>query len=305
MNRLVRLAVSATAVGAVLVLLACAPIPWRRTTPTPGATPTRRIIQSSAETATARARGLGQGGGITSATATPGATAVMTEAADQHPTATSAPEATATAEDETGTGEGWRDALPAGESLLPSAPLSEGIADWDLWLQPGSSTPGTNKVLMDEDPEYGAVVTFSRRCDCNDGGAAGLMQVPEIAVSDWQHLYVWLVARVDSERGGNIANSDPRWFPEGAVQVRLKYTSASGEEVEWYHGFSYSDEPGADVEHFGGVGRGRWFSYLSDDLSELSPRPAVINEVRLYGFGWEFSGAVAEFAIVGSQELAQ
>jgi len=290
MSRSVRLAACCAAAAAVLLLLACAPGPWGEATATPaaGATPTRHVIESAAETATARAGGQGLGGGIGKATAT--LAVEMTESADQTPAAAD---------------EGWRDNLPDGENLLPVPPLAQGIDAWDLWLQPGSYTPGANEVFMAEDAEYGPVVVFSRQCNCSDGGAAGLILKPEISVRGWEHLYVWLVAKVDWERGGNLANSNPRWYPEGAVQVRLAYTAVGGGDAEWYHGFCYSDVEGADSEHFSRVGEGRWFTYLSDDLTQISPRPATINEVRVYGFGWEFGGMVAEFALVGSPSPAR
>ncbi|MHB0877938.1 MAG: hypothetical protein ACYC5O_18025 [Anaerolineae bacterium] len=289
----------AVSVCAVLILLACAVGPQKRSTSDAEATAERHRIIGAQETATARAHG--QGGTIGAATPTPNRGATMTAVAGKRAIASSTPTPKPTP---TAVGEGWRDVLPAGEDLLPSRPLAEGIADWDLWLQPGGSVPGNNRAEMVTDSQYGPVVQFSRACNCADGGAAGLMQATEIGVAGQEHLYVWLVLKVDAERGGNIANTDPRWFPEGAVQVRLQYTSADGEQAEWYHGFYISDLAGADGEHFSDVSRGRWITNLSDDLAGLSPRPATIDEVRVYGFGWEFSGAVAEFALIGSPEVA-
>ena len=293
MDRAARLVVVGLLAGSLVATLACGLVPRPRATAEMEATAVGGGLLGPEETATARARGASQEGDIERAIATPTATPHARD------------EATPTASGDGREAEGWNEALPSGQALLPSLPLSQGIEDWDLWLQPGASVPGENEVFAAPDVKYGSVVVFVRSCSCNDGGAAGIMQVPEVSVAGWEHLYVWLVGRVDDERGGNIANSDPRWFPEGAVQVRLKYVSATGEQAEWYHGFYMGSAPGADREHFTRVEGGQWFSYLSEDLSDLSPHPATINEVRLYGFGWEFTGAVAEVSLVGSDEPAR
>ncbi|MDH4136215.1 MAG: hypothetical protein OEW09_05790, partial [Anaerolineae bacterium] len=97
----------------------------------------------------------------------------------------------------------------------------------------------------------------------------------------------------------NLANSNPRWFPEGAVQVRVKYLTANGEEREWYHGFYAQPVVGADIEHFTRVEREEWFTYTSPDLMALPEPPQRIIEFRVYGFGWQFRGQVAEVDLIG------
>jgi hypothetical protein len=281
MDREVRSATLGVLAVVFLILLACAPIPRRPGTREAEMTATGRRLLGQAKTATARARELGQGGDVVLAT----------------PTARNLALATPTA---IGQAAGWRERVPSGQELLPGQPLPQGMNEWDLWLQPGASSPGDNQVFLAQDNKYGSVMAMVRTCDCSDGGAAGVVLVPELNVSRWGHLYVWLMGKIEDERGGNIANTDPKWFPEGAVQVRLRYSAAGGERAEWYHGFHISDVSGPDRQHFRQVKAGQWFSYLSEDLAGLSPRPVTINEVRIYGFGWEFRSAVAQASLVGS-----
>ena len=144
-------------------------------------------------------------------------------------------------------------------------------------------------------PKYGRIAGGG------DGGAAGIYQsLDTVDVADYPHLYARLVGKVLDEKGGNLANSNPVWFPEGAVQVRLKYLTSNEKEQEWYHGFYATPVSGADADHFTRVSRGEWFTYVSPDLTTLPERPRYITEFRVYGFGWEFRGQVAEVDLIGS-----
>lgn len=190
---------------------------------------------------------------------------------------------------------------PSGMGLLPTPPLSMGIEGWQQWLQGGSRSEGHNTLQMAQDPMFWQVVQFSRSDDANDGGAVGIYQPLSLDVTSFQHVYVWLVGKVIGERGGNIANPNPQWFPEGAVQVRVKYVAASGQEAEWYHGFYVAPVTGADTVHFTQVPHAEWFRYVAD-LMALPDPPSRITEFRVYGFGWEFLGQVAEVDLIGSTE---
>ncbi len=190
---------------------------------------------------------------------------------------------------------------PSGMGLLPTPSLSMGIEGWEQWLQGGSRSEGRNTLQMVQDPMFGQVVQFSRSDDANDGGAVGIYQPLSLDVTGFQHVYVWLVGKVIGERGGNIANPNPQWFPEGAVQVRVKYVAASGQEAEWYHGFYVAPVTGADTVHFTQVPHDEWFRYAAD-LMALPDPPSRITEFRVYGFGWEFLGQVAEADLIGATE---
>jgi hypothetical protein len=190
-------------------------------------------------------------------------------------------------------------ASPAGQGMLSTKSISMGIEEWETWLQEGSAEKGTNKVSLVSDPQFSKVVKFQRSSDPDDGGAAGIFQETDITVSQFKSLFVWLVGKIDDENGGNIANIYPEWFPEGAVQVRIKYLDDSGAEKEWYHGFYYSDVGNPDNLHFSKINKGDYFWYIGPDMMIFGNKPAAIKEVRVYGFGWDFSGSIAEINLIG------
>jgi hypothetical protein len=188
---------------------------------------------------------------------------------------------------------------PAGQGLLSTKSISMGIEEWKIWLQEGSVEKGTNKVSLVSDSRFSKVVKFQRSSNPDDGGAAGIFQETDIAVSQFKSLFIWLVGKIDDENGGNIANTFPKWFPEGAVQVRIKYLDDSGAANEWYHGFYYSKIVNPDSLHFSKINNGDYFWYISPDMMTFENKPSIIKEVRLYGFGWDFSGSVAEIDLIG------
>lgn len=189
---------------------------------------------------------------------------------------------------------------PEGEGLLPTPPFSQGLAGWDIWIQPGSRVRGNNEVHLVDDPTYGKVVEFTRANGDSDGGGAGIVQKLNLDVSGYPHLYVWLVGKVLREEGGNLAGRNPKWFPEGALQVRIRYLTAAGQEREWYHGFYAKSISRADTEHFTRVPLGEWFTYVSPDLQALPDPPVRILEFKVYGFGWNFRGQVAQVELIGA-----
>ena len=188
---------------------------------------------------------------------------------------------------------------PAGAGLLATKPISMGIDEWELWLQEGSSNKGINKVTLKDDSTFFKIVEFYRYSDPDDGGAAGIYQKINLDVQKYYTLNIWLVVKVITENGGNIANVSPGWFTEGAVQVRIKYIIEDGSEKEWYQGFYYSNLKKADKAHFTQIKKGKWFWYISPNLMDFDEKPAKITEIWVYGFGWDFKGIIAEIDIMG------
>ena len=183
-----------------------------------------------------------------------------------------------------------------GEGLLMTKPVSMGVEEWDKWLQ----GEGKNNVALKDDPMFIKVVEFDRKHILDDGGAAGIYQPLDIDLQRFSSVKVWLIGKVIDEDGGNIANVNKGYFPESAVQVRIKYLDESNTEKEWYHGFFYSNIIYYDKLNFSLVTKDKWFWYESPNLLELKDRPQTIKEIRVYGFGWNFTGQVAEVNLIGS-----
>jgi len=188
---------------------------------------------------------------------------------------------------------------PAGQGLLSTKSISMGIEEWKTWLQEGTAEKGANEVNLVDDSKFDKVVRFQRSSDPDDGGAAGIFQETDISVSQFKSLYVWLAGKIDNENGGNIANTYPEWFPEGAIQVKIKYLDTAGTEQQWYHGFYYSRIKNPDSLHFNKINKGDYFWYIGPDMMTFENKPSVIKEVRVYGFGWDFSSSLAEINLIG------
>ncbi len=190
---------------------------------------------------------------------------------------------------------------PAGQGLLKTKSLDMGIKEWNLWLQEGSKIKGSNKVTLVEDPTCIKVVEFFRESEePGDGGAAGIYQALDIDLSKFSSIKIWLAGKVLKEKGRNIANVNPSSFPEGAVQVRIKYLTKDNKEKEWYHSFFYSNIIYYDKLNCSLVTKEKWFWYISPNLLELNEKPARITEIRVYGFGWAFTGDVADVNIIAN-----
>ena len=190
---------------------------------------------------------------------------------------------------------------PAGQGLLKTKSLDMGIKEWSLWLQEGSKIKGTNNVTLVEDPTFMKIVEFFRESEePGDGGAAGIYQALDTDLSKFSSIKIWLVGKVLKEKGGNIANVNPSSFPEGAVQVRIKYLTEDNKEKEWYHSFFYSNIIYYDKLNCSLVTKEKWFWYISPNLLELNEKPAKITEIRVYGFGWAFIGDVADVNFIAN-----
>ena len=81
--------------------------------------------------------------------------------------------------------------------------------------------------------------------------------------------------------------------------MRIKYLTEDNKEKEWYHSFFYSNIIYYDKLHYSLVTKGKRFWYISPNLLDLDDKPARIKELRVYGFGWQFTGQVAEVDIIG------
>lgn len=188
---------------------------------------------------------------------------------------------------------------PQGQGLIPGKSITQGQDEWSKWLQPGTTVKGTNEVNLARDPVFGKVVEFYRTSTPFDGGAAGLYKELDIDVESFSTVNIWLIGKILRENGGNIANVNPGDFPEGAVQVRLKYIDENGREKEWYHGFFYSNIVYYDKLNFHLVTRNKWFWYIGPNLLGLNEKPVRITEIRVYGFGWQVKSHIAEVDLIG------
>lgn len=200
-----------------------------------------------------------------------------------------------------GCGEAQKSSVPepASESsqLLTNGSFTNGFEGWEVIDRGGTRAHGENKVKPANGPEGGSAVQIERFCPEKDGGASGLEQPLDVTLEPGSRLDLAADFRIDYEKGGALAGSDPGWHPECAVQFRIFYEEPGGTEEEWYHGFYYSDVDDADVEHFTRVKKGEWESYDSGDIADEIPEGAKLTRFRVYGFGWDFDGYISDVSL--------
>lgn len=171
---------------------------------------------------------------------------------------------------------------------------------WNFWLQPGSLVHGRNSVNI-IDGEEGKIIELKRIQGGNDGGAAGIVFPLNIKVSNLRHLHVKIRGEILYERGGNIANWNPRWFPEGALQISITYLDKKGNKHRWYHGFYNNCKGNPDKKHFSQKPISATFTWQSPDLLRLKIAPNIIRTLKVYGFGWEFKSRIYYVGFMGEQ----
>ena len=186
-----------------------------------------------------------------------------------------------------------------GQQLLTNRDFAAGLTGWEVIDQGGSRAHGTN--LAEAAVDGGPAVHFTRSCPQNDGGASGVSQALQATLNPGDKLVLSARIKAVDQVGGAIAGSDPRWYPEGPVQLRISYTRADGSAGEWYHGFYYGDVSGADASRFTQVPQGQWQDYdntgLAADILGNSGQPVTITGFRVYGFGWDFDGYAAAISL--------
>jgi hypothetical protein len=187
-----------------------------------------------------------------------------------------------------------------GQQLLTNGDFTGGLSGWVVIDQGGSRAHGTNQTEVVVDGG-GPAVWFTRLCPQNDGGASGVSQALQATLNPGEKLVLSARIKAVGQRGGAIAGSDPRWYPEGPVQFRISYTRADGSAGEWYHGFYYGDVPGADTARFTQVPQGQWQEYgnagLAAEILGNSGQAVTITGFRVYGFGWDFDGYAAALSL--------
>jgi hypothetical protein len=172
--------------------------------------------------------------------------------------------------------------------MLKNAGFEQGLAGWTVINQPGSRDPGNNIVETATWQERNGKVLHITRTSKQDGGASGVLQTPNVVVTGAKRVSVTYWGYVNYEAGGNIANHNPAWYPEGGAQVRVKYVDTTGVQREYYHGLYMTPTGGADTASFTKVADNQWYKFVSPNLMDLPDKPARITEVRFYGFGWGF-----------------
>jgi hypothetical protein len=181
-------------------------------------------------------------------------------------------------------------------NFVKNGSFAEGLTNWTTRTQPGSKVAGDNSISVGG--ANNKFLEMTRTNGGKDGGGAFASQDVNVNVSAFTSVIYRLSVNVISEYGGNIANNNPKWFPEGACQIRIYYTDNTGQKAESWHCFYSGSVDGADTAHSTQVPQGQWTRYESDNLLDLEPAPRTIDKVEVYAFGWEFDGEVTNVQLI-------
>ncbi len=188
-------------------------------------------------------------------------------------------------EGESGDAGGDEGGLTGGSLVNPG--FEDGLSGWTVYDQKPSGSAGSNVIETTPWQDHGGDVLHIARDSDGDGGGAGVEQAIAMDVTGVSDLRIVYVGYVNYEAGGNIGGGTAEWYPEGGAQVRVFYTDVNGNAQEWYHGMCM--EPSAGLAAgFQQIPDNEWTRFESENLMELDPKPARIDAVRFYGFGWGF-----------------
>lgn len=178
-------------------------------------------------------------------------------------------------------------------SFLTNDDFSSGLAGWEE-IRTGKANI-MNIGVVEDSAEYPHTLGFKRQGAKKIRGELGVSQSLNKDVSGYNSL----VLKADVKIIYSSFKSDR--LPEGAyaVTIKLEYLDEDGAIRWWKHGFLYGE-----VIKYKDIGekipQNQWYSYISQNLLELSPKPKIINQLRIYGDGWEFWARVANVQLIAN-----
>jgi hypothetical protein len=180
-------------------------------------------------------------------------------------------------------------------NLLTNGNFSLGLKGWKL-IKIGAGKEMYAKVIRN-DFTYPYAVEIKRRGSMRVKGEMGIRQILNKDVS----IYAQLVLKADVKVIYSSLESDGRRGGAYPIQLQIDYIDEKGRHNSWRHGFLYAKR--INYPNIGErIPQDRWFTYISDNLLELTPKPKIIKEIRLSGSGWGFHSRIANVQLVGSKQ---
>lgn len=179
-------------------------------------------------------------------------------------------------------------------NLLTNADFSAWLKGWKL-LKVGTGKEMYARVIKN-DFTYPYALEIKRTGSMRKKGEIGLIQVLNKDISQYTQLMLKADVKVISssiESDGNQGGVYP-------INVRVDYLDTEGKSHLWRHGFLYIQK--INYPQIGEqIPQGKWYSYTSINLMELTPKPKVIKEIRLSGSGWGFHSRIANVQLIGTK----
>ncbi|MFH1860204.1 MAG: OmpA family protein [bacterium] len=174
--------------------------------------------------------------------------------------------------------------LPTVYPMLTNGGFDDGMNAWT------SRKEGDGNIyvgLTNDSQSHSSTIEMKRQKSQSGMGEAGISQLLNIDVYRYTQINLKAAIKID----GASMSGDGKAGGEYPVCLELRYTGTDGKPYIFKHGFlavgklNYPDI-GEQIK------KGQWVTYVSPNLTQLSPRPVKITEARVIAKGWDFVSRV-------------
>jgi hypothetical protein len=188
--------------------------------------------------------------------------------------------------------------LPEGDQLVSNGDFTQGFSGWRLLdineqgrpLEPGQRALVTEKINGRDI----LAMRVSRASPSSTHNETGLIQGINRDVSDYEALLLTATLKVSDQSlsgGGYLGYEYP-------VMIRVRYRTATGEQIDWSHGFFYQNPENRPTPNGQQVPKGQWIEY-DGNLMHLREKPAHIISIEVLGAGHTFDGLIGDISLIG------
>ena len=170
--------------------------------------------------------------------------------------------------------------LPKVYAMLTNGSFDDGMNAWT------SKKEGVGNNFVDianDSPSHPTTLELKRQKSQKAHGEAGVSQLLDIGV----HRYTQAILKADIKIDKASKPEDGKSGGDYPVCLELNYTGTDGNPYVFKHGFHISGK--LNYSQIGEqVKKGKWITYTSPNLMQLSPRPVKITKIQIAARGWDF-----------------
>ncbi len=174
--------------------------------------------------------------------------------------------------------------LPTVHTMLTNGGFDDGMNAWTTRKE------GVGNIyvgIANDSSSHPTTLEMKRQKAQSNMGEAGVLQLLNIDV----YRYTQIILKADIKIDNASMSGDGKAGEGYPVCLELKYTGTDGKPYLFKHGFLVSGKLNyPDIGEQ--VKKGVWVDYVSPNLTQLSPRPVKITEVKIVARGWDFVSRV-------------
>jgi len=176
--------------------------------------------------------------------------------------------------------------------------FSYGLDGWEKWHSSNVDDEWKIEVEPTDNP-YTNVLNFERSHSSNDGGVVTVLQRLNFDVSGYEQLYLKADVKVVSNtlQGSGWWSDVYNQAGEYPVHLFVYYNDSNNQQHLWSWGF-LTEQNVNKKTNYNVVKAGEWYSFTSQNLMELDPKPKIVTIVRVGGNGWDFHGKVDNVQLI-------